>query len=82
MSDARAIAVELAGLIGEQAVSPLLDARQAAVLLNVPESWLRAEARANRVPNVRLGRYVRFERDELLVWLDGRRHGPRRSPAR
>lgn len=76
-SSTRDLAVELAALIGEQAVTPLLDARQASALLNVPEGWVRAEARANRLPHVQLGRYVRFERAALLAWIDGRSVGPR-----
>lgn len=43
----------------------LLNADQAAELLNVPPSWVLAEARADRIPHVRLGRYVRFEAQEL-----------------
>ncbi len=37
-------------------LAPLLDAKGAAVLLNVPASWVLAEARADRIPHVRLGR--------------------------
>ena len=44
----------------------LLEARAAAELLAVPPSWLRAEARAGRVPHRRFGKYVRFDRVELL----------------
>lgn len=50
--------------------SPLLTAVQAAELLSVPPSWLMAQARARKVPHVRLGRYVRFREDELTAWLD------------
>ena len=58
--------------------APLLDAAGAAELLNVPKSWIAAEARAERVPCVKLGRYVRFDPDELLAWVDTNRHvGPR-----
>ncbi len=57
--------------------APLLTAGQAAELLNVPVSFVRAEARANRVPHVRLGaRYVRFEADALEAWWANRRRGP------
>jgi excisionase family DNA binding protein len=77
VTDTRALAAELAALIGREAVSPLLDAGQAAALLNVPPSWLLAQARAARVPHVRLGRYVRFHREELLAWAQGRQTGPR-----
>ncbi|MGO9819798.1 MAG: helix-turn-helix domain-containing protein [Solirubrobacteraceae bacterium] len=59
-------------------VPSLLDARGAARLLNVPSSWLLAEARADRVPHIRLGRYVRFSEDELLAWArNGQHRGPR-----
>lgn len=56
----------------------LLDAEGAAALLNVPASWVLAEARASRIPHVRLGRYVRFDRDELQAWAGARGRGPRR----
>jgi hypothetical protein len=59
------------------APSPLLDAQGAGHLLSVPASWLMAEARADRVPHVHLGRYVRFDRDELLGWVATRARGPK-----
>jgi excisionase family DNA binding protein len=56
----------------------LLTAEQAAPLLAVKPKWLLAEARAGRIPHVRLGAkpYVRFEAAELEVWWRARRHGP------
>ncbi|MEJ7893531.1 MAG: helix-turn-helix domain-containing protein [Solirubrobacteraceae bacterium] len=57
--------------------APLLDAGQAAALLSVPKSWVLAEARADRIPHVRLGRYVRFEADALEAWWQSRSRGPR-----
>lgn len=75
--EARELAAEVAALIGQHSTPPLLDAGQAAVILNVPQSWVAAEARAGRIPHVRLGRYVRFSRDELIAWCDGRTVGPR-----
>jgi excisionase family DNA binding protein len=57
----------------------LLDAKQAATLLNVPASWVLAEARADRIPHVRLGRYVRFDADELTEWWRSRARGPWRD---
>lgn len=54
----------------------LIDAAEAGELLGVPKSWVLAEARADRVPHVRLGRYVRFEPDELERWWRQRRRGP------
>jgi excisionase family DNA binding protein len=58
--------------------APLLDAEQAAELLNVPKSWVLAEARADRIPHVRLGKYVRFEADVLEEWWRSRASGPQR----
>jgi excisionase family DNA binding protein len=63
-------------------VAPLLDAKGAAALLNVPATWVLAEARADRIPHVRLGRYVRFDAAELQVWWLSRRRGPWRSRGR
>jgi excisionase family DNA binding protein len=54
----------------------LIDARAAGELLGVPTSWVLAEARSNRLPHVRLGRYVRFRPDALLRWVQDREHGP------
>jgi excisionase family DNA binding protein len=54
----------------------LVAADAAARLLDVPKTWVLAEARANRIPHVRLGRYVRFEPHELELWWEARRRGP------
>lgn len=57
---------------------PLIDAKAAGELLSVPKSWVLAEARADRIPHLRLGRYVRFSEDALLEWCQARQRGPRR----
>jgi hypothetical protein len=54
----------------------LVDAHAAAELLNVRPAWLLAEARRDRVPHVRLGRYVRFDPGELEQWWRARMRGP------
>lgn len=56
----------------------LLNAEQAADLLNVPATWVLSQARADRIPHVRLGRYVRFDGAELAAWCQTRAQGPRR----
>jgi excisionase family DNA binding protein len=58
----------------------LLDAEQAAELLNVPVSWVRSAARADRIPHIKLGHYRRFDADELRRWLHERHRGPVASP--
>jgi excisionase family DNA binding protein len=54
----------------------LLTAREAAELLAVPHTWVLAEARCGRLPHVRLGRYVRFQRTALDSWLREQARGP------
>jgi excisionase family DNA binding protein len=49
-------------------MQPLLDAADVAELLNVKKSWVYAEARAGRIPHVRIGRYRRFHRDSVEHW--------------
>jgi excisionase family DNA binding protein len=61
------------------AAAPLLDAAEAGRLLSVPASWVLAEARADRIPHVRLGRYVRFSATELEEWWRARMRGPWRA---
>jgi excisionase family DNA binding protein len=65
--------------IARTPAQPLLDAKQAGALLNVPASWVLAEARADRIPHVRLGKYVRFDVAELDAWWRARARGPWRS---
>lgn len=57
----------------------LLDQKGAAELLSVPASWVMQEARADRIPHVRLGRYYRFEADALELWWRERARGPWRQ---
>ena len=47
----------------------LLTAGELAKQLNVPESWVRSEQRAGRIPFKRLGKYVRFNRRDVEVAL-------------
>jgi hypothetical protein len=56
--------------------APLLDAKAAGELLGVPHTWLLKEARRDAVPHVKLGRYVRFDADQLLAWVKNRARGP------
>jgi excisionase family DNA binding protein len=58
----------------------LLNAPEAAELLGVKPSWVLTEARAGRLPHVRLGRYVRFRQDSLEEWLARQERGPAKVP--
>jgi excisionase family DNA binding protein len=48
-----------------------LTVKEAADLLRVPVSWLYERTRTNSIPHVKLGKYLRFDRDELTGWVDG-----------
>jgi excisionase family DNA binding protein len=53
----------------------LLTAAEVAELLAVPTSWVREQSREGDLPCLRLGRYVRYEREEVLAWLEDQRSG-------
>jgi len=57
---------------------PLLDAEQAAALLNVRPSWVPDATRAGRLPCIRVGRHLRYTRPMLEQWAApaDRRCGP------
>jgi excisionase family DNA binding protein len=57
-------------------MKPLATANEIAELLGVKPSWVYAEARANRIPHIRLGRYTRFDVDSIQVWASEREQGP------
>jgi excisionase family DNA binding protein len=54
---------------------PLLKAEELAAYLGVKRSWVYAEARAGRIPHVRLGRYTRFQPDSIEIWAAQRERG-------
>lgn len=58
----------------------LLSAQDVAKLLSVPASWVYAEARAGRIPHVRIGRYRRFRRESISDWVERLERGPVRAP--
>jgi excisionase family DNA binding protein len=55
---------------------PLIDAKAAGELLGVPSTWVLEQARHDRIPHVRLGRYVRFDSEQLIAWSRNRARGP------
>ena len=40
---------------------------EAAALIRVPKSWLYERTRTNTVPHVKLGKYLRFDREEFVT---------------
>ncbi|HEV8421308.1 MAG TPA: helix-turn-helix domain-containing protein [Actinomycetota bacterium] len=53
----------------------LLTVEDAAAFLAVKVSWLYEAVRLGRVPSYRVGKFRRFRRSELEVWLRERRDG-------
>ena len=54
-------------VLGEQ----LIDARQAALMFNLPTYWLSQakERKQRRIPHYRVGKLVRFKPNELEAWI-------------
>ena len=53
----------------------LLEAAEVAELLSVPIGWVRESTRAGHLPVVRLGRYCRYDRDDVLAWVESLKAG-------
>jgi excisionase family DNA binding protein len=58
----------MTGASAKGARGRLMTAGEVAAYLSVTKSWVYAEARAQRMPHVRLGGYVRFRRDAIDEW--------------
>ena len=66
----------MAPTIVEHDLPAMLTADEAAQLLRIRKAQVYAYARDGVVPSVRVGRTVRFNRKQLLSWIDngGSRH--------
>lgn len=51
---------------------PLLTAVQVGELLGVPTSWVYEQSRYGVIPTVTLGRYRRYRREAVQVWIEER----------
>jgi hypothetical protein len=75
-----ALAAELCARLLKAGPSPgagpepaeLLDAPALAAKLHLNESWVRSEQRADRIPHVRFGRYVRFRVADVIAAIEAR----------
>ena len=52
--------------------SRLLEPQEVAEYLGMKVRWVYEEAKAGRLPHVRLGRYVRFRQESIDAWLEAR----------
>jgi excisionase family DNA binding protein len=53
----------------------LVDSKIVAAELGVPKTWVEAQARAGVLPSVCLGRYRRFDMDEVHDWVKSLKAG-------
>jgi excisionase family DNA binding protein len=53
----------------------LIGPPDAARFLGVPRSWVYGACDNGTLPHLRVGRYIKFDPDELRTWLDGQRRG-------
>lgn len=60
----------------------LLTAAEVADLLSVPESWVREATRAERIPHLHLGRYIRYHPTTIQEWLAQTAAKPGSGPIR
>ena len=67
------------------ALDDLLTVQETARLLKVSVSWIYEHVRSDaedRLPVVKLGKYLRFDRRDLLAYIDAKRAASRRQPRR
>jgi excisionase family DNA binding protein len=63
------LATERNGSVASDGFPRLLDAKQIAEHLAVPETWVREQARLGNLPSIKLGHYVRFRLDDVKQYL-------------
>jgi excisionase family DNA binding protein len=56
----------------------LMTAQEVASLLRVAPGWIYAATRRGAIPHVRLGRYVRYRRRAIEVWMASIEQSPPR----
>jgi len=55
---------------GRPTLDKLLDAEEVAALLGVDLNYVYAQARANKMPSIKLGKYRKFSPSQLAKWLE------------
>jgi excisionase family DNA binding protein len=53
----------------------LYDAVEIAAVLGVTPRWVRDTTRAGRMPHVKLGRWKRYDLDDVLRWVEANKGG-------
>ena len=47
----------------------LIGINEMAEKLDVPVSWLYARTRTNEIPTIRVGKYVKFDPERVMEWI-------------
>jgi excisionase family DNA binding protein len=71
--------------VADDALDDLLTVQETARLLKVSVSWIYEHVRPDaddRLPVVKLGKYLRFDRRDLVAYIDAKRAASRRQPRR
>jgi excisionase family DNA binding protein len=61
--------------LGALSADGAMTAEQVAELLKVEPGWVRAAAREGQIPAHKLGRYWRYDRDEIEAWWSEQSNG-------
>ena len=70
---------------GDVVEDDLLTVDEAARYLHVPLSWVYEHARTgsgDRLPVIKVGKYLRFDRRDLRAYIDAKRTAAQRQPQR
>jgi excisionase family DNA binding protein len=59
---------------GAASLEKLLDAEEVAALLGVDQNYIYGQARANKIPSIKLGKYRKFSPSQLAKWLERKNH--------
>lgn len=55
---------------GNPTLEPLLEAEEVAKILGVDTGYVYSQARARKIPSIKMGKYRKFSPSQLKKWLD------------
>ncbi len=71
LQEARSIKTEIQKQAnGSPTIEPLLEAEEVAKILGVDVGYIYSQARAKKIPSIKLGKYRKFCPSQLKKWLD------------
>ena len=71
LQEARCIKAEIQKQAnGNPTLEPLLEAEEVAKILGVDVGYIYSQARAKKIPSIKLGKYRKFSPSQLKKWLE------------